>query len=76
MTGEKLTMALTPEQFAEETSLHINTIYKLLKDGKLPHIKLARRYLISRIQAEAWLSGNQPGTGSSPSLPVETIKYK
>lgn len=64
MVNDKLTMALTPEQFAKETSLHINTIYKLLKDGKLPHIKLARRYLISRIQAEAWLSGN-PSNGSS-----------
>jgi len=66
MTSEKLTMALTPEQFAEETSLHINTIYKLLKkEGGLPHIKLARRYLISRIEAESWLRGNRPPAAGS-----------
>lgn len=57
MTNTNLTMALTPEQIAADTSLHINTIYQLIKDGKLPHIKLGRRYLISRAEYEKWLSG-------------------
>jgi excisionase family DNA binding protein len=58
MANEKLTMALTPEQIAAETTLHINTVYRLIKEGKLPHIKLARRYLISRVEFEKWLAGN------------------
>ena len=57
MTNTNLSMALTPEQIATDTSLHINTIYQLIKDGKLPHIKLGRRYLISRAEYEKWLSG-------------------
>jgi excisionase family DNA binding protein len=51
-------MALTPEQIAAETSLHVNTVYQLLKKGKLPHVKLSRRYLISRVEFEKWLAGN------------------
>ena len=65
MENENLTMALTPEQCAAETSLHVNTIYRLIKEGSLPHIKLARRYLISRVEFEKWLSGNQPNGKSS-----------
>jgi len=57
MTNNNSTMALTPEWIAADTSLHINTIYQLIKDGKLPHIKLGRRYLISRIEYEKWLAG-------------------
>ena len=57
-----LTMAMTPEQVAADTGLHINTIYRLIKEDKLPHIKLTRRYLISRIEYEKWLAGefNKP----------------
>ena len=64
MTNINLTMALTPEQIAADTSLHVNTIYQLIKDGKLPHIKLGRRYLISRVEYEKWLAGQptQPPT--------------
>jgi len=66
MRNEYLTMALTPEQCAAETSLHVNTIYRLIKEGSLPHIKLARRYLISRVEFEKWLSGNQrSGSGTN-----------
>jgi excisionase family DNA binding protein len=67
MTSENLTMALTPEWISKDTHLHINTIYQLIKDGKLPHIKLGRRYLISRVEYEKWLSGqfNQPSGTSS-----------
>jgi excisionase family DNA binding protein len=67
---ENITMALTPEQIAAETSLHVNTIYRLMKEGKLQHIKLARRYLISRVEFEKWLAGQStqpPAAGSEGS---------
>ena len=58
MENTNLTMALTPEMVAAETHKHVNTIYRLMKEGKLPHIKLARCYLISRVEFEKWLAGN------------------
>jgi len=45
-------MALTPEQIAAETSLHINTVYTYIKSGKIPSVKLSRRYLVSRAEFE------------------------
>ena len=59
-----LTMAMTPEQVDADAGLHINTIYKLIRENKLPHIKLTRRYLISRTEYEKWLAGefNKPLT--------------
>ena len=59
MGNVNLSMALTPEQIADETSLHVNTIYSLLKKGEIPHVKLSRRYLVSRIEFEKWLAGQQ-----------------
>ena len=51
------TMAMSVEQVSRETGLHPNTVYRLIKTGQMPHIKLARRYLISRVEFEKWLSG-------------------
>lgn len=61
------TMALTPEMVAAEAHKHVNTIYGLLKENKLPHVKLGRSYLISRIEFEKWLAGqsNQPPAAGS-----------
>jgi excisionase family DNA binding protein len=59
MVTANLSMALTPEQIAAETSLHVNTVYALLKKNEIPHVKLCRRYLVSRVEFEKWLAGQQ-----------------
>lgn len=62
-------MALTPEMVAAECHKSTATIYRLIKENRLPHIKLGRSYLISRTQFEKWLAGqsNQPPTGTAAS---------
>lgn len=54
------TMGMTPEMISKETHLHINTVYALLKANKIPHIKLTRRYIISRSEFSRWLAGTLP----------------
>ena len=54
---EEKTMALTPEMCAHEAHKSPATIYGLIKKNKLPHVKLGRSYLISRIEFERWLAG-------------------
>ena len=54
---ENKSMAMTPEQISVETNLHINTVYFYLKTGRIPNVKLARRYLVSRLQFENFLAG-------------------
>jgi excisionase family DNA binding protein len=65
MESTNLTMSLTPEMVAAETHLHVNTVYRLLKTNKLPHIKLSRVYLISRVEFEKWLAGHSNGPPAS-----------
>ena len=62
MENEKITMALTPEMVAEESHKAPATIYRLIKQNKLPHVKLGRSYLISRVEFEKWLSGQYNNT--------------
>ena len=61
MENTNLTMALTPEMVAVETHLHVNTVYRLLKTNQIPHVKLSRVYLISRVEFEKWLAGQSNG---------------
>lgn len=58
-------MGMSVEQVAEQTGLHPNTIYRLIKTGQLPHIKLCRKYIISRAEFEKWLAGNLPKSGGA-----------
>jgi excisionase family DNA binding protein len=63
---EQKSMAMTPASISADTGLHINTIYRLLKENKIPHVKLSRAYLISRAEYAKWLSGQStrpPATG-------------
>ena len=48
-----------PEDIAQETGLGLNLVYRLLRAGKIPHVKAGDRYLISRANFEKWLSGEQ-----------------
>jgi len=59
MTEKKI--ALTVQEAAETISLHPNTVYALIAKGRLPAIRLGRKYLISRIELEKWVAdGGKP----------------
>ncbi len=63
MLTEKLEkMALSPEETAQVLGLHVNSVRALIHNGKLPAIKLGRKFLISRQELQKWLAGqsNQP----------------
>jgi len=53
-------MAFTVDEVAESLHLHPNTVYKLVIENKLSHVKIGRKILISKASIEAWLrSGSQ-----------------
>ena len=53
-------MAFTVDEVAESLGLHPNTVYKLVSENKLSHVKLGRKILISKTSLDEWLkSGNQ-----------------
>ena len=62
MTVEK--MAYSIQETSEAIGVHPNTIYSLVKSGKLPAITLGRKKLISKLELAKWLAGlsNTPKT--------------
>jgi excisionase family DNA binding protein len=68
MVTEKLEkMALSPDETAQVLGLHVNSVRALIHSGKLPAIKLGRKFLVSRLELQKWLSGNPADTGNSSS---------
>ena len=48
---------LTPEDLAQELNVSRNLVYRQLRAGTIPHLKLGDKYLISRATLEKLLSG-------------------
>ena len=48
---------LTTEMVAQELNVSRNLIYRELRTGVIPHLKLGDKYLISRATLEKLLSG-------------------
>lgn len=54
---------LTPEMVAQELNVSRNLIYRQLRAGVIPHLKLGDKYLISRATLEKLLSGESQAPG-------------
>jgi excisionase family DNA binding protein len=68
MLTEKLEkMALSPDETAQVLGLHVNSVRALIHRGKLPAIKLGRKFLVSRLELQKWLSNNPADTGNRSS---------
>jgi excisionase family DNA binding protein len=50
-------LAFSPQEAATAAGLSLNTLYKLIKTGRLRHVKLDRRILISREALNELLNG-------------------
>ena len=51
-------LAYSPQEVSSLCGLSLNNVYLFLKQGKIPHIKLGRRYLVSASELEKWLAGS------------------
>ena len=51
MTNENR-LAYSPQEAADSMGLCLNTVYKLVREGKLPCVKINRRLLIPRAGLE------------------------
>ena len=48
-------LGLTVDDFAEETTLHPQTVRQLLKDGRIRSVRVGRRHVIPRTELERFL---------------------
>ena len=54
---------LTPYDIAEICNCCLPLVYRQLKNGTIPSVKLGDKYLISRSAFEKWLDGEKSKTG-------------
>jgi len=65
MDAEK--KVLTPIEVAEQLGVNRKTVYTMLQQNLLPHVRCGDKYLIGRVAFEKWLEGNQAKAGAGNS---------
>jgi excisionase family DNA binding protein len=50
---------LTPSEAALYLNVHVRTIYRLAKEGKIPGRKLGGRWRFKKATLDEWLSGRK-----------------
>jgi excisionase family DNA binding protein len=52
----------SPDELARVLGVARNTVYANLRAGKIPHVKMGRRFVIPRAAVDAWFAavGQQP----------------
>ena len=50
---------LTPKEAAEYLSIHVRTIYRLVKNGEIPGRKVGGSWRFKKETLDEWLSGKE-----------------
>jgi excisionase family DNA binding protein len=63
---------LTTEEVIEYLHVNLRTVYRLLKAGQLPAVRVGRQWRFRRSDVDAWLAGQRPsgGAGAGGSQPA------
>ena len=67
---------LTTEEVLDYLHVNLRTVYRLIKAGKIPAVRVGRQWRFKRADLDAWLDGqrsrksrNAPAAAAAPSLP-------
>lgn len=52
-------LAYSPREVALALGIHLNTVYKLLRNGQIPHVRIGGRCFVSRWALEALLEARK-----------------
>lgn len=63
-------LLISVEEAAQLLSIGRNTAYELIRQGRLPHIRLGRRVLVPRFGLEQWIA-QEAGLSTSPESVVK-----
>jgi len=53
---------LTTEEVLEYLQVNLRTIYRLIKAGKIPAVRVGRQWRFRKRDIDAWLDGQRPGS--------------
>jgi excisionase family DNA binding protein len=67
---------LTTEEVLEYLQVNLRTVYRLIKAGKIPAVRVGRQWRFRKRDIDAWLDSQRPRGGVSSSAPpaVETLR--
>jgi excisionase family DNA binding protein len=62
---------LTTEEVLEYLQVNLRTVYRLIKAGKIPAVRVGRQWRFRKRDIDAWLDSQrtQPGGGGTPIVP-------
>ena len=57
---------LTTEEVLEYLQVNLRTVYRLIKAGKIPAVRVGRQWRFRKRDIDAWLDSQRPRSGSRP----------
>ena len=71
---------LTTEEVLEYLQVNLRTVYRLIKAGKIPAVRVGRQWRFRKRDIDAWLDSQRPrgdrGTSPAPAPPVRSSRQR
>jgi excisionase family DNA binding protein len=61
---------LTTEEVLEYLQVNLRTVYRLIKAGKIPAVRVGRQWRFRKRDIDGWLDSQRGGRGARPTAPV------
>jgi excisionase family DNA binding protein len=61
---------LTTEEVLEYLQVNLRTVYRLIKAGKIPAVRVGRQWRFRKRDIDAWLDSQRPRGGARPAAPA------
>jgi excisionase family DNA binding protein len=62
---------LTTEEVLEYLQVNLRTVYRLIKAGKIPAVRVGRQWRFRKTDIDAWLDSQRPGTAVRSAVPTQ-----
>src|SRR6266540_1917126 len=61
---------LTTDEVLEYLHVNLRTVYRLIKAGKIPAVRVGRQWRFRKRDIDAWLDSQRPRGGTRPAVPT------
>src|SRR5437867_4597064 len=65
---------LTTEEVLEYLQVNLRTVYRLIKAGKIPAVRVGRQWRFRKRDIDAWLDSQHPRGGSRAAAPAPAAR--
>ncbi|OFV89771.1 MAG: hypothetical protein A3G76_00320 [Acidobacteria bacterium RIFCSPLOWO2_12_FULL_65_11] len=65
---------LTTEEVLEYLQVNLRTVYRLIKAGKIPAVRVGRQWRFRKRDIDAWLDSQRPRGGSRPAASAAPVR--